>query len=51
MDLSQPLLAHVQVAGGGRQAGVAEELLDDGDLHTVLQKMGGEAVTLMPSSA
>lgn len=44
-DLAQTLLTQVQVAGGGAEVGVAQQLLDDGDLGSAFQQQGGEAVT------
>lgn len=37
-------MADMAIAGGGGEVGVAQEMLDDGDLGIVLQEMGREAV-------
>ncbi len=43
-DLPHALLTDMQVDGGGGEEGVAEELLDEGNLDAVLEQMGGEAM-------
>jgi hypothetical protein len=44
LDLSHALLTDMQVDGGGGEEGVAEELLDEGDLDAVLDEVGSEAM-------
>lgn len=44
LDLPHALLTDVEVVGGGGEVGVAEELLDEGDLDAVLDEVSGEAV-------
>jgi hypothetical protein len=43
-DLPHALLSDMEIVGGGGEIGVAEELLDEGDLDAVLDEVGGEAV-------
>ena len=44
MNLGQAFGAHVEVAGGGVERGVAQEHLDDRDLDPVFQAMGGKGM-------
>ena len=45
VDPTQGALAHVGIALGGADVGVAQEFLDVTDVGTVFQEVGGEAVT------
>lgn len=45
LNLLEALLADMAIASGGGEVGVAQEMLDDGNLGMVLQEMGREAVT------
>ena len=40
-----------QVDSGGGYIGMTENLLQDGDVFAVLQKMGGKGVAIKPNSA
>src|SRR5881628_2044682 len=51
LDLGQAFGAHMQIASGGVQRGVAQEHLDDGDFDPVLQAMGSETVTQAMNAA
>ena len=42
MNLGQPFGPHVEIAGGGGQRSVPQELLHDRDFHAVLQAVRSE---------
>jgi hypothetical protein len=44
LDLPHALLADMEIVGSGGEVGVAEELLDEGDLDAVLDEVRGEAM-------
>jgi len=52
--LVQPLgdpFGEMKVDAGGGDVGMTEDLLQDGDVFAILQKVGGKGVAVMPSSA
>jgi hypothetical protein len=44
MDGEQSLLAHMSVDLGGLETGVTEEFLDDTQVGTTIEQVGGETV-------
>ena len=45
MDFAQAGCRHMGIDLGGADAGVAEELLDDAQVGSVVKQVGGEAMT------